>query len=172
MAIFGMTALMLALAISGQSVISPSSEPMAIFSPYVGNWSCAERITGKPVRVSEFRFDLDHDLLREVIVTPESRTEPQGEATSATFGFNAKTGGYVEIEMISGGRWYVSTAKTPHDGSFHWVDAATSETPSRWDMTLPQRVAFDIQSFSRPQDKSPSYRASCKRSPGKRAGRG
>ena len=153
------------LGVAAQMVAAKQSQPMELFVPYVGSWSCTEKVGGEPARVSVFRFTMDHELLRETIVTPGSAMKPQGESTSAAFGFDAKADRYVEIEMISGGHWYASRATTPGDGVFHWADVATSETSSRWDMTLPQRAAFDIQSFSRPQDKTPSYRASCKRIP-------
>jgi hypothetical protein len=153
----------LTLALAAQTVALQPSEPITIFAPYVGNWSCTETTEREPVRVSAFLFDLDHQLLRETIITRESPAEPRGEATSAAFGFDAKTGRYVEIEMISGGHWYASTAEPPDDGVFHWTDTATSETPSRWTMTLPKNDAFIIESFGRSQDKSPLYRADCKR---------
>jgi hypothetical protein len=157
----GLTILM--LAVSAEPGGSQPNRPMAIFEPYVGDWSCTEKIGGSPARVSDFHFDLDHQLLRETIFVPNSPSQPEGAATSAVFGFDAKSGRYAEIEMISGARWYASTANMPDDGVFHWVDAATSETASRWDMTLPKEGAFIIVSYSHPHDMTPSYRAVCKR---------
>lgn len=153
----------LALAVAAQPGASHTNHPMTIFAPYVGNWACTEKIEGEQARASDFRFDLDHQLLRETILTPKFPSQPQGEATSAAFGFDAKNRRYVEIEMITGAHWFASTATTPDDGVFHWVDAATSETSSRWDMTLPKQGGFVVESYSLPQDKTPTYRATCKR---------
>ena len=124
---FGLTFLTLAGGAGAGS--SNANPPMAIFEPFVGDWSCTEKIEGSPARVSDFRFTLDHQLLRETIVVPKIPSKPQGEATSAAFGFDDTTGRYSEIEMISGAHWYASTAIVPTDGSlFTWIDAATSET--------------------------------------------
>lgn len=113
--------------------------------------------------MSVFLFEWDGRLLREIIHAPKTAEKPQGEAVTAAFAYDTKSERYVEIEMYDSAQWYASVAGTPTGGVFHWVDKATSETASRWDMTLPDQERFAIDSFDHPEDLEPTYHASCKR---------
>jgi hypothetical protein len=88
---------------------------------------------------------------------------PDGDVTNATFAFDPRNHRYVEIEMGGNALWYVSAAPAPADGAFHWTDLAAAVPPSHWNMTLPQHGAFTIEAYNRPEDKAPSYRATCER---------
>ena len=139
------------------------ARPMAVFEPYVGTWSCLEVYEGAPAHTSVFRFEFEAQLLRETIFAPKSPAKPDGDVVVATFAFDARTGRYVEVEMGGDAHWWASTAAPPTAGAFHWLDAGSSETPSRWEMTLPVDDAFAIVGYARPRDATPSYRASCER---------
>lgn len=154
---------LLALFLTDESAVAAPSGPMAVFQPYVGTWSCVEHIDGQPDRVSLFRFALDPTLLRETIFVPPSHLLPTGDVTNATFAFDVHNQAYVETEMGGNAVWYVSTARAPSDGTFHWTDVASATTLGRWDITLPEHRSFSIQAYSERADKTPSYRADCKR---------
>jgi hypothetical protein len=142
-----------------------SNGPIAIFEPYVGDWFCAEHIDGQPDRISIFRFVLDPALLRETIFVPKRALLPEGDVTNSTFVFDTQNHRFVEAEMGGDALWYVSTAPVPTDGAFHWTDIAAATPLSHWDMSLPQHGAFTIEAYNRPEDKTPNYRAACKREP-------
>jgi len=157
----------LALCFAAEPAGAAPDGPIAVFEPYVGRWACAEHTDGQPDRVSLFRFGLDPSLLRETILVPKSKLLPRGDVINATFAFDARTHRYVETEMGGDAVWYVSTAPAPTDGVFRWTDIAAATPLSHWNMTLPQHGAFTIEAYNKPEDKTPNYRATCKRAPGR-----
>jgi hypothetical protein len=154
-------ALFLAVAASPARGAAALAGPMDVFAPYEGHWSCTELVDGQPPRVSVFIFARDAALLHETILQPKGPGAPDGDVSTATFAFDTRSARYVEVEMGGDARWFASTAAAPQGGVFHWVDLASSETPARWEMTLPAQGAFTIVSYTRLQDKDPSYRAAC-----------
>jgi hypothetical protein len=145
------------------SAHAEAANPLDALQSYVGTWSCVEQRAAKPPVSSTFTMAMEGNLMREWIARPKQGSMRAPYFANATFAFDAQRHRYVETEMDTDAHWYVSVADPWTVDTIKWVDVATSEQPSRWDMVRGDRETFTVQSFAKLADAAPDYTAACKR---------
>jgi hypothetical protein len=155
--------LSLALILAVVTAHTQAANPMDALKFYVGTWSCVERKAGDPPLSSKFTFAMESNLMRQWIARPKQGSMRAPYVVNSTFAYDLSHRRYVQTEMDNDGAWYVSVAEPWKGDTIHWVDLATSTTPSRWDMTRIDSTTFTIGSFAKLADETPNYTATCKR---------
>ena len=158
------TAISLLVLIPGAPTIrAQPADPMDALRFYIGRWSCLERKAGDPPMSSTFTFAIESNLMRQWITRPKQGSMQAPYVVNSTFAYDATRHRYVQTEMDNDAAWYVSIAKPSQGNTIHWVDLASSTSPSRWEMARIDNMTFTVASFARASDKTPNYTASCKR---------
>jgi hypothetical protein len=140
-----------------------AAKPMDALQDYVGTWTCVERQATNPPVSSTFTVAMQGNLMREWIARPRQGSMRSAYFANATFAYDAPHHRYVETEMDTDAHWYVSVADPWTGDTIKWVDVATSEQPSHWEMKRINRGNFTVSSFARLADHTPNYTANCKR---------
>jgi hypothetical protein len=154
---------LLALFLGAPTIKAQAVNPMDALQFYVGRWSCLERKASEPPVSSTFTFAIESNLMRQWIARPKQGSMQAPYVVNSSFAYDATRHRYVQTEMDNDATWYVSIAEPWQGNTIRWVDLATSTKLSRWEMTRINNAAFTVESFAKVGDKTPNYRASCKR---------
>jgi hypothetical protein len=154
---------LLVLFLGPPPIRAQAANPMDALRFYIGRWSCLERKGGDSPLSSTFTFTLESNLMRQWITRPTQGSMQAPYVVNSTFAYDAARQRYVQTEMDNDAAWYVSIAEPSQGNTIHWVDLASSTSPSRWNMTRVDNMSFTVESFAKASDKTPNYTASCKR---------
>jgi hypothetical protein len=154
---------LVALLLGVPTIRAQAANPMDALQFYAGTWSCLERKASDPPLSSTFTFAIESNLMRQWITRPKQVSMQAPYVVNSTFAYDATRHRYVQTEMDNDATWYVSVAEPWQGNTIRWIDVATSTKLSRWEMKRINNTTFTVESFAKVSDKTPNYKASCKR---------